>query len=62
MLEAKVNFFSEENKANVNLKTETKGDYIRGEIKDNPIRIIYIQRNALNGHTRIERKFELCTE
>ena len=50
MLEINVNKFSEENKYHVELKTETKGDYIREEIKDNIIRKIYIQRNALKGH------------
>ena len=34
--------FSEGNKADVYLKTETKGDNIREEIKDNAIRIISV--------------------
>ena len=50
MLETNVNNFSEENKAHVNLQTETKGDEIREEIDDNAIRIISVQSKALKGH------------
>ena len=42
MLRTNVNNFSEKNKANVDLKTETKGDDIGKEIKNNAIRIISI--------------------
>ena len=50
MLEPNINNFPEDNKSLVYLKTETKGDYIRNEIEDNTIRIIYFQSNALKGH------------
>ena len=50
MLETNVNNFSEENKYQVDLKTETKGYYARKEIEDNAIRIISTQRKALKCH------------
>ena len=42
-----VNNFAEENKSHVDLKTETKGERIRKEIKDKVIRIISVQIKAL---------------
>ena len=50
MLETNVNNFSEEKKTHIYSKTETKGDDIREEIKNNAIRIISIQIKALKGH------------
>ena len=50
MLEINVNKFSEEKKYHVELKIETKGNDIREEIKDNTIRRIYVQSNALKDH------------
>ena len=52
MLETNVNNFSEENDSHADLKTETKGDDIREEIKYNEIRPC----------RKVERKVELCTE
>ena len=42
MLEINEDKFSEETKARVDLKTETKGDDIREEIENNSIRIISV--------------------
>ena len=50
MLETNVNNFKQENKFHVDLKTETKGDYIRNEIEDNSIRITSVQIKALKVH------------
>ena len=51
MLETNLNNFPEEKKYRVDLKTETEGDDIREEIKDNTIRRIYVQRKSLKGPT-----------
>ena len=50
MLEINVNNSSEENRAHVDLNLETKEDYTIVEIRDNAIRIIYVQSKALKGH------------
>ena len=50
MLETNVNNLSDGNKSHVYIKTETKGDDIRKEIKDNAIRIISVQSKSLEGH------------
>ena len=50
MLETNINIFSEENKSHVELKIETKRYYTREEIKENIIRKIYVQSNALRVH------------
>ena len=42
MLETNEQNFSQENKAHIDLKTETKGDDIGEEIEDNAIRIISV--------------------
>ena len=63
MLETNINNFSEGKTFNVDLKIETKGDYIIEDIKNNAIRVIYFQFKSLKGHAKqIERKVELCTE
>ena len=51
MLEINVNNSSEENRAHVDLNLETKEDDTKVEIRDNAIRIIYVQSKALKGHT-----------
>ena len=51
MLENNENNFPEEDKDQVYLKTETKGDDIREEIKNNATRIISVQIKSLKGHT-----------
>ena len=50
MLETNEHNFSEEEKSHIYLKTESKGDDIRKEIKSNAIRIISVQSKALKGH------------
>ena len=50
MLETDVNYFSEENKAQIYLKTENKENDTRKEIDDNAIRITSVQSKALKGH------------
>ena len=50
MLETNENNFSKENKAHIDLKTETEGYDIREEIEDNAIRMISVQRKALEVH------------
>ena len=50
MLDTNVKIVSEENKYHVDLKTQTKGNDIREEIKDNSIRIISVQSKELKGH------------
>ena len=49
MLETNEHNFSEENKAQVHFKTETKGDDIREEIEDNAIRFFF-QSKTLKVH------------
>ena len=57
MLETNENNFSDK-KDCVNLNTETKVDCIRKEIKDNAIRIIYVQINPLKWHAeKLKREF-----
>ena len=47
-----------ENKSHVYLKTETKGDDIREEIKDNTITMISVQSKALKVHAeKLKVKF-----
>ena len=56
-MDTNVNNLSEENKAPVYVKTETKGDSIREEIEDNTIRIIYVQSKPLKDHaTKLKEK------
>ena len=63
MLDITINNFSHENKSHADLKTETKGDDIRKEIKDNTIRIISSQRKELKGNVeKLKEKVELFTE
>ena len=50
MLETNVNYFSEKNKVPVDLKTETRVDDIREEMKDNTIQRIPFQSKALKVH------------
>ena len=50
MLETNENNFSEEDKAHVYKKKETKGYDIRKENEDNEIRIISIQIKSVKGH------------
>ena len=50
MLETNVHKFLEGNKSHVYLKTESKVDDIRKEIKDNTIRMISVQSKAFKGH------------
>ena len=54
MLETNINKISKENKAQVDLKTETKGDYIKEDIKYNEIRIIYFQIKALKAQKKLK--------
>ena len=49
MLKTNVDNFPEENKAHIYLKIETKGYDIRIYIRDNAIRIFYVQCKALKG-------------
>ena len=50
MLETNVKNSLEENRAHIDLNLETKEDDTIVEIRDNAIRIIYVQRKALKGH------------
>ena len=50
MLETNLNNCSERKKSHVYLKTETKGDDIREEIKDNTISIISVQSKSFKVH------------
>ena len=47
-----MNNFSEENKFNVELKTETKRYDTREEMKDNAIQTIYVLRKALGVNAK----------
>ena len=50
MLSTNVNNFSEVKKSHTYLRAENKGYDTRKKIKDNRIRVIDVQRKALNGH------------
>ena len=50
MLETNIRNFSEGKKSHVDLKTETKGDYIREEIEDNTITSVSVKSQELKGH------------